>query len=467
MNLQMFQKIILEKKLFNPSEPVVIGVSGGPDSLCLVDLMRKTGIPLLVGHLNHSLRNTAEAEEKKVRLICEDWNLPYFTRLVKIKEEVKISGHTIEEAGRIARYRFLFQLASEKAAQAVLVAHNSDDQVETILMHLLRGSSLSGLRGMDYRQLPNEWSETIPLVRPLLGVPKLEILEYCENNGLLPSFDLSNHDKTYYRNRLRLELVPFLETYNPKFKERLTSMAEVIREEDDFLRGTTENAIHRCLASSGEGFFLLNRSFVNELQPAVKRRMVYSLMRKLKPETPNITFDVIESAIRFMDNPTMKGKRSLAAELEICGYLKEFLLLSDRKVPLDDLWPQISTSKIILSSSEKIIQIKDQWKMEILEDVEIFKDDPWRVCVDADQCQELYIATFTPGDRLIPLGMKGRSIKLGDYWTNEGLPARARSHWPLLKSGDDIVWVPGFTINENYKITNGTKKKIALRMSRT
>jgi tRNA(Ile)-lysidine synthase len=467
MNLAMLQKIFEEKIPLDKLRPVVIGISGGPDSLCLLDLMRKMGIPLLVGHLNHGLRDAADTEEKKVKFLCEEWNLPYFTKLVKIKEVIKTSGHTVEEAGRIARYLFLFDLASNKNAQAVMVAHNSDDQVETILMHLLRGSGLPGLRGMDYRQLPNEWSDTIPLVRPLLGVSKQEILEYCQNNGLSPSFDSSNQDKTFYRNRLRLELVPFLETYNPNIKVRVTRMAEVIREEDDFLQWTTENAVHKCVTRSGEGFYILDKRLTNELSPAIKRRLVLYLMRKLKPETPSITFDVIESAKVFMDNATMKGKRSLAAGLEICGYLKNFLLLADRKNPLNGLWPQISTSKISIDGSEETIPLNDRWKLEFPADIEISRVDPWRACLDADKCKGLHFDTFSPGDRFIPLGMNGKSIKLGDFWTNEGLPARARTYWPLLKSNDDILWIPGFTINENYKVTGQTKKKIALRVSQT
>ncbi len=467
MNLHMFQKIIEEKNLLDTIKPVVIGVSGGPDSLCLLDLMRKLGTPLIVGHLNHGLRDEAEEEEKKVRLLCEEWNLPYFTRLVDIKEEIKTSCHTIEEAGRIARYRFLFKLACDKNAQAVMVAHNSDDQVETILMHLLRGTGLAGLRGMDYRKLPNEWSETIPLVRPLLGISKQEVLEYCQDNGLSPSFDLSNQDKTFYRNRLRLELVPFLETYNPKVKEQITRMAEVIREEDDFLQWKTEISVQKCVTRSGEGFFILDKSLTNELHPAIKRRLFFSLMKKLKPETPNITFDVIESSKEFMENATKKGKRSLAAGVEICGYLKRFLLLADSKATLNDLWPQISTPINLFESSERTIQLNDHWKVELLDNVEISREDPWRACLDTAKCHGLCFDTFTPGDRFTPLGMAGKSIKIGDYWTNEGLPARARTHWPLLKSGGDIVWIPGFTIGENYKVTGGTKKKITLRVSET
>jgi len=466
MDLVTFQKIIEEKTLLDPTRPVVAGVSGGPDSLCLLDLLRKSQIPIVVGHLNHNLREEADSEEAMIQKLCAEWSIPFFSKKIDIKEESKSLRTSVEETGRIARYRFLFELARDNKAQAVLVAHNSDDQVETILMHLLRGTGLAGLRGMDYRQLPNEWSETIPLVRPLLGTSKREILEYCKAKGLSPALDQSNQDKTYYRNRLRLELVPFLETYNPNFKDRLARMAEVIREEDDFLKSKTEIEAQKCVLQSGEGFFIVNSKLVKELHPAIKRRLIYQLMRELNPETPNITFEVIESVVEFVEKPTSKGKKSLAAGLEVSGYLEGNLLLADRKVTLDALWPQISSPIVLEGHSEISIQLNESWKVEFLDEVGISRDDPWRACLDADICNNLIFETFTSGDRFMPLGMAGKSIKLGDYWTNEGLPARARAHWPLLKSSGEVVWIPGFTINEKYKITSQTKKRIVLRACR-
>ncbi len=467
MEWNQFSTIFEEKCLFDLSKPVVIGVSGGPDSLCLLDLMRKTGIPIIVGHLNHGLREEAEAEAEKVKKQCEDLQIPCYFKRINVLKEAITHHYSIEEAGRIARYKFLFALAHEHAAQAVVVAHNSDDQVETILMHLIRGSGATGLTGMEYRQLPNEWSDKIPLTRPLLGVEKQEVLTYCETNALSPSFDKTNQSKTYYRNRLRLELIPFLERYNPKIKKRLVCMADVIREEDDFLTQVTLKTLESIVTAQGESYYVINRSALNAVHQAVRRRAFYALMRRLKPETPNISFEVIESAVQFAQKPTARGKKTLAAGLEVSNYLKDSILLVNAQGSLDDLWPQLQSSAKLSLAQHTPIHLNSHWQMEITDAMSGAEDNPWQARLDTINISELTVSNFIPGDRFTPFGLGGKSMKLGDYWTNAGLPARGRAHWPLVRSGDEIVWVPGFTINDKYKITDETQNKITLRLTKT
>lgn len=466
MNSKLFSQIIQEKCFLQKGRPVVIGVSGGPDSLCLLDLLRRDHFEIIVGHLNHGLRKAAEQEEKRVRDLCEEWKIPYRSKTIDIKYSAKVAHHTVEEEGRLARYRFLFKLASEFDAEAVLVAHNLDDQVETVLMHLLRGTGLAGLRGMDYWQLPSPWSKTIPLVRPLLGTSKKEILEYCQENELSPSFDESNQEATYFRNRLRLELVPFLETFSQNITERIYKMAEVIREEDNFIEYETDQAINVCLKLRGENFFVIDKKDFHLLHPALKRRVIYSLMRTLKPENPNISFDIVQSALTFMQHPTASGKISLAAGLELRSYLKHSFLISDEQDPLDDLWPQISTSEIALENQQSKIKLNGKWVLELAGEGEISADDPWKASLDADKCGGLRLDTYHPGERFFPLGMGDHSIKVGDFWTNRGLPARARPRWPLVKTNNQIAWIPGFAISEKYKVTDETRRILVLRIKK-
>jgi tRNA(Ile)-lysidine synthase len=446
--------------------PVVAGVSGGPDSLCMLDMIIQSGFKVIVGHLNHQLRPEACLEAEIVAKFCAARSIPC---IVSEKDVATIAGEShlsVEEAGRKLRYEFLFDLAGKEKAQAVLVAHNADDQVETILMHLLRGSGLAGLKGMEQRQETNEWSDSIPLVRPLLRIPRKEILEYCSERGLAPVIDKSNEDTLYHRNRIRNELIPFLTTYNPQVKERLIKMADVVQVEDGFLQQAVTNAIESAVTEKNDHYILFSLDETAGLHPAILRRMVLSTIRHLKPVTPNISHEIISRGAEFLMLKRPGERIDLVADLELFKYLKKYAVLCDRSDPLDDLWPQINDVRSMDGLDKKGWNLNGRWKLIPLADDEINRTDPWRCCLDSELLNDLNLDTFKPGDKFSPCGMNGKSLKLGDYWTNEGLPVRARANWPLIRSGGEIVWVPGFRISEKYKVTESTRKIISLLLTK-
>src|SRR4030067_3134889 len=186
--LRCLEGILLDECQLEPTRKVLIGVSGGPDSLCLLDVLTQLGYPLVVAHFNHQLRPEAQLEAEQVRRFAESHGLSFVMGERDGRSFAREQRLSLEEAARVARYRFLFEQTEESGAQAVAVAPTADDQVETVLMHLLRGSGLAGLKGMSPRATPNSWSQTIPPVRPLLGVGRSEGLAYCEERGLKPFF---------------------------------------------------------------------------------------------------------------------------------------------------------------------------------------------------------------------------------------------------------------------------------------
>ena len=207
---------------------MVIGCSGGPDSLCLLHLLlelaAKLDLTLTVAHLNHQLRpEQALEDERFVRSISKRWELPLFVETQDIAKIAKARKQSIEEAARQTRYNFLGRVATTVGAQKIAVGHHADDQTETILMHLLRGTGLDGLRGMLPRtRLPlfslkdlDISARDVRLIRPLLEISRAEIEAYCHEHQLSPRQDSSNQDTTFFRNRLRHELIPILESYNP------------------------------------------------------------------------------------------------------------------------------------------------------------------------------------------------------------------------------------------------------------
>lgn len=458
---------ILEKRCgLDITDAVVAGVSGGPDSLCMLDMLIQNEFKVIVGHLNHRLRPEATREAEIVAKFCGVRSIPCIVSEQDVGTIARELHLSIEETGRKLRYELLFNLAMKEGAQAVLVAHNADDQVETILMHILRGSGLTGLKGMEQRQDLNEWSESIPLVRPLLSLSRLEILEYCDQRGLKPVIDKSNEDTRYYRNRIRNELIPILTSYNPQVKERLIKMADVVQIEDGYLQQVVRSAIETSLTETNERYIVFPLEKTADLDPAILRRMILTLIHQLKPETPNISHESITRGARFLQQEPQSERVDLAADLELFKYMKKYAILCDREDPLDDLWPQIKGNLSLNDNLKNDVNLNGNWKLIQSNDIEINREDAWRCCLDGELLSDLTLEPFKPGDKFTPCGMKGRSIKLGDFWTNEGLPVRARAGWPLIRSGGEIAWVPGFRISETYKVTNNTRKIVSLEIKK-
>ncbi|HFD38988.1 MAG TPA: tRNA lysidine(34) synthetase TilS, partial [Anaerolineae bacterium] len=233
--------LIEQDRLLTSGDRVVVGVSGGPDSLCLLHLLHRLqaeyDLALHVAHLHHSLRGAdADADAAFVRQIAAAWGLPCTVEQADVPALAAEGKLAVEEAARQARYAFLRRVAIGVGARIVAVGHNADDQAETVLMHFIRGSGLAGLRGMlpraPYPQFTNPQSTNsqstsphLTLIRPLLDISRADILAYCDRHGLTPRFDRSNLDTTYFRNWLRHEALPLLARHNPNVDQVLRRTA--------------------------------------------------------------------------------------------------------------------------------------------------------------------------------------------------------------------------------------------------
>jgi tRNA(Ile)-lysidine synthase len=378
-------------------------------------------------------------------------------------------------SGRELRYRFLFRVAGEHGAQAVAVGHNADDQVETFLMHLLRGAGLPGLKGMQFRTLPNPWSEEIPLVRPLLSVWREEITQYNTKRELEPLQDLSNFDTTYFRNRLRHELIPFLQDYNPAIKKVLWRTADVLRGDFEVLSRATSRAWSNAVLEQ----YLDSVSFAVEalknLPVGLQRLVFLHAIGQLRPDLRDVGFDAVERALKFLNSPTQTGRADLIGGLYLLLEVDQ-LWLADWKgnLPVGD-WPWTSTEQEMPVQVPSSLGIGGSWRL-IVEQAEdageeikraLENRDAYRAWVDPDSLQApLTVRTRRPGDRFEPLGMEGHSVKLSDFMINEKIPQRARSTWPVLVSGDRIVWVPGLRLGEPFKLRKDSTRAIRLQLGK-
>jgi tRNA(Ile)-lysidine synthase len=452
-----------------PGRPLVIGFSGGPDSYALLHALHAAGWSLLVAHLDHGLRPESAADAKRAGEIAGGLGLPCFSERVNVAVAAESGGLGIEEAARMARYEFLFRVAGEQDAQAVAVAHNSDDQAETVLMHLLRGAGGAGLRGMSMRLLPNPWSAAVPLVRPLLNTSRAEVLEYCEQHGLDALIDSSNTDTTYFRNRLRHELLPLLEGYAPGIRTRLQQTAALLAADGELLERLTQEAWRRCLARRGPGFVGLQRAVLLQEPLAQQRAVLRRAAGDLRPDLRDLDFDAVERA-----RAVIRGNKT--AQQDWFGGLSiliegDLVWLAEWDAQLPAEWPQAAERPMHIEAPGSV-ELAAGWRLTLSEAAPDLgqaqqNSDRFQTWVDMDAAgEELVLRRPRRGDRLRPIGLGGTQT-LADLFTNAKLPRRARAAWPLLCRDEDIVWVPGYALAQPYRLQADTRRALHVELKKS
>jgi tRNA(Ile)-lysidine synthase len=473
--LENLKQILQDECQLNLDHPIVVGVSGGPDSLCVLDVLDRSGYPVLVAHFNHKLRSEADADAVTIQLLADQRDLRFMLGEGDVSERAEQEKESIEEAARNGRYRFLFNCAEEVGAQAVVVGHSADDQVETVLMHLLRGAGMSGLSGMRTRALPNAWSDHIPLVRPLIGIWRTQILAYCTERGFDPLIDASNHDITFFRNRLRHELIPYLESYNPAIRKLIWRTAKVMRGEMELVDQLVDAAWEDCLLAQGAGYIALDTQRCSQHPVSVQRHIIRRGISFLRPGLRDIGFNAVEKGVNNLQSANPYAEIDLISGLKLLTEPGKFWIAEwEAELPTAE-WPQVAEEEIPLEIGGKV-KLQAGWQLSarkvsktILQGQKSWENqDTYEVWVDLVQIQlPLLVRARREGDRLQPFGMDGHSLKLSDSMINEKLPRRARERWPLVCSGEQIVWVCGYRSAHPFRITKTTTEAVELKLVRT
>jgi tRNA(Ile)-lysidine synthase len=467
--LESVEVILREQCGLVPDGLVIAGISGGPDSLCLLDVLRRAGYPLIVAHFNHQLRPESIVDANMVEQTAARLMIPSIVDGADVRAYAEQETLSIEEAARILRYRFLFGLARARNAQAVAVGHTADDQVETVMMHFLRGSGLAGLKGMSYRSVLKVFDPKIPLIRPLLDIWREETLVYCAANGLRPHYDPSNDSLNFLRNRMRHLLIPNLETYNPKFREAILRMTQSLRADHAFMTEVVDSAWSECVTNIDQDVVTFDLEQIASRAVGLQRNLVRKAIQHLRPGQ-EVNYAALERASTFINDPDYPPRADLKGGLRIFregGSL--FVYTPGADLPFNR-WPQMpevneSIPVVIPSSFDLSAGWKfacEKWRLPALAREQADRnEDLFQVWLDADRLPEaLELRARHPGDRIEPLGMEGHSQKLSDFLVNEKVPQRARDRWPLLCSGDVVVWIPGYRPAEPFRLTATSKKMV-------
>jgi len=463
---------------------VVVGVSGGPDSLCLLHVLNRLreayGIALHVAHLDHRIRDVESQEDAAfVARLAAEWGLPATIEARDVPWLARESKLAIEEAARQARYSFLAQVAQAVGAKRIAVGHNADDQTETIVMHWLRGSGLAGLRGMlpltdlEEMRLEAAWPDHPPLdlqlIRPLLEIPRAEIEAYCLEHGLKPRFDRSNLDTTYYRNRLRHELIPCLESYNPNIREVLRRSAWVIGDDYSFLQAQLERVWPVVVSSESEKAITFDLARWRALPTSQRRSTLREAIHRLRRSLRNINWIHIENALLALRTKPAGTQVTLPQGLSLSIGYRDFTVADEGYVPEAD-WPLLLVENLP-AAVPGVTELPDSgWCLEaaVIEREEFREDylddpNPWQTFLDYERAgPELVLRQRRSGDRFRPLGLGGHEKSLHTFMIDHQIPRPMRDFVPIVASPQHIVWVAGWRIDERAKITESTERILRL-----
>jgi tRNA(Ile)-lysidine synthetase, C-terminal domain len=360
----------------------------------------------------------------------------------------------------------------------VAVGHTADDQVETVLMHFIRGAGLAGLKGMNYRTVIRMFDPEIPVVRPLLDTWREETVVYCAANGFRPRHDPSNASLDFFRNRLRHLLIPTLESYNQRFREVIWRTSRSLAGDYEILAAVLNDAWSACVAQETSGFIAFDSALLTGQPVGLQRNLIRRAIEHVCPDELDINYGTLERATNFISDPDA----SRHIRMDLTGgvhLLREgsLIYIAAQNVTLPvERWPQMpDESNVISLDIPGTVKLSAGWKLNcerwniasLATEQARMNEDPFQVWVDAQGIQDaLELRVRQDGDRFEPLGMDGHEMKISDFFINVKLPQRARDRWPLLCMGERVVWVPGYRPAHPFRLTEATRQALYFSMTR-
>lgn len=449
---------IEDRELFSPGDGVVVGVSGGPDSVCLLHLLSglrsRLELRLWAGYLDHGLRSgEGEADAAYVAQLCQILKVPFNCHRADTAGYRRQHHLSWEEAARQLRYDFLASVAAQAGTKKVAIGHTADDQAETVLLHLLRGSGLRGLRGMT----PKSHRGELEVIRPLLNVSRKQTEAYCQEWVLNPRLDSTNLSLDFTRNRLRREIMPQLLNLNPRLRQALLRTSHSLAQDLSLVERELLQVWDKVVTAEVGGVSL-DKNRLTSFHPSIKRHL---LLRLGEAQGVSLEGVHIEAMLASLTQPGTA--LSLPGGLNwIVEYRRAWL---GKGLPPSPL-PHLSGEHIILAPG---VSHLPGWKVtaNIVSAPASAVNKPLTAFLDADIAgTRLLVRGWQDGDRFQPLGM-AQEKKLQDFWVDARVPRPWRRHVPLVVSPQHILWVVGYRIDDRVKLSPRTRSVLSVEFTPT
>lgn len=452
---------INENKMISKGDGIIVALSGGPDSICLLhvlhSLKEKYDLTIYAAHVNHMLRgDESDTDEKVCSEYCESLGIKFYSRSVDIEKMASEQGISTEMAGRDARYSFFEELMDKVGAQKVAVAHNQNDQAETVLMRLMRGTGIEGLVGI--KPVRDEI-----FIRPIINVTRAEIEKYCEVNKLPARIDKTNYEPIYSRNKVRLELIPYIEkNFNSDIITTLSRMCELIKRDEEFIQENVTKFFEKVCDISDEKVIIYNDAF--NLHPAVISRIIRKALLIFKGDINNIQSIHVDNVIKIQKSETGKFTvvpkgiliTNVYGNIEITRQQKN----KSRKLDMNQS-VELKIGDNYVENLGVIFRIRQVSNYKSMN----FKGKENIKYFNCDNVKNISVRVRKDGDRFVPFGMKG-SKKLKDIFMDLKVPREKRDFVPLLCFDEEISWIVGYKISDKFKVHEGVKNIIEVTVER-
>ncbi|GCE19169.1 tRNA lysidine(34) synthetase TilS [Dictyobacter kobayashii] len=488
--LETIASTIEEFHLLPDQGIVVVAVSGGADSLCLLHVLhrlcgpgrRYPQVALQVAHLNHQLRGEASTQDAEaVARLAHSWQLPVTVGSVDVASLAVREHRSLEEAARMARYRFLREVAQ---GQPISVAHHLDDQVETLLLHWLRGGGIASMVGLQPRQQD--------IIRPLLAVSHADTLAYCAQHQLLPIEDASNSDVRFLRNRIRHELLPLLEDMNPGFRETLLRNAEVLHVDFDWINTQVDQQWPEVVLQEQADNVQLSIPRLKSLSPSLQHHLLRRASARLCDGQSPLEARHYHLLDQLLQRPATREIVTLhlpqhlhtirRGDILVFKYISEQASEDKKAAPLTEATLALPGSVAVPGSpwtalAEWVPENVTQQVQTALHQKDwatvwnLLPTTPYAVYVDAEtllgdgSSPNLYVRTRREGDRLQPLGMN-QEKKVKAVMIDRHIPREERASLPLFFSGSRCIWLGGIQLDHRVRLTEATRKIIRLSITK-
>ena len=450
--------------MLNSGDTVVIGVSGGVDSVILFHILVKLSeeykLSVIAAHINHGLRGKeSDRDEAFVKELAKKLGVKFTSKRIDINSLLK-KGDSLQDIAREVRYAFFEDVAKRYKADKIATGHNLDDQAETMIIRFLRGAGLNGLSGI----LPKRGK----YIRPLLDVSREEIEEYADKNRLKSVRDSSNKSTKYLRNHIRLKLMPALEHYNPRLKSDMARLAHIIARDEEYLEGKAKDAYKECVKNQGKSavFFYLKKLI--GLHDAIKARIFFMAVEELLGSSKGFYSYHVEDFLKLLTNNAPNVSINLPHNLTL---YKEYDVVTIEKGQGARTKGQGVLFEKVLKINGKTVVVADsglritEFRTELLTTSNLQPPTSSNVAYfDYDKLKfPLVVRNFRPGDRMVPSGMRGHK-KIKELFQEKKIERRRRGLIPIVVSGDEIIWVAGIRQAEHGKIGSTTRKILKLTM---
>ena len=455
-----FLKFIKEKNIVKSGDKILVGLSGGPDSVCMLNLLcsirDEEKIEVAAAHINHMLRGEeADKDEEYSKRLCESLGVRFFSKRIDINKYALETGKSSELAGREARYDFFNEIINKINFNKIATAHNANDQAETILMRIMRGTGLEGLGGIPVEREGK-------YIRPILFMKREEVEQYCKENNLNPHIDATNLERIYSRNKVRLDILPYMKNnFNPNIVETINRMALLLQDDNEFIEGEVNKA-YKDNCFEKENCIVISKNLFN-IHSAIVTRVIRKVLFTINKSNYDMEMKNIEDITELSNLGTNK-RVDLPKNIYAENVYGDIIIRKKENIK-NKLSNELTLNKKDILHNEVIF---DEYiiNFDLVNNKDIKQENDELIKnFDYDKINNVIIRYRKDGDRITPLGMKG-SKKLKDIFIDMKIPKEKRDEIPLIQFNDDISWIVGIKMSDKFKITKETKHILKVSVKR-